>query len=244
MKIIRLLLLFLVFVPAPVSAQGKTPIVLELFGSQGCPSCLVADRFMQTLVEEDKDVLVLACHVTYFDSSQFKDSLSQKFCDGRQAGYLHALPLTQIVTPQFVVNGYDQLTGYRDASTFDENFIRNAVEKARGDWALTNIPLTLRPGFVDISLPPMQLKKVSALWLFAYKREAMGRSYASLSQSAEEKYVNAVTHLVKLLDWDGSSWEMSYPLEDIDADGFAVVAQIENFGRIFAVGNITTSDQE
>ena len=47
-------------------AANSTPVVLELFTSQGCSSCPPADALMKRLAAEDHDLLPLSFHVHYW----------------------------------------------------------------------------------------------------------------------------------------------------------------------------------
>lgn len=65
-SVLLLSLAGLLLAPTPSEAQpdGSGPIVLELFTSQGCSSCPLADRLLSRLGAED-DVVPLAFHVDY-----------------------------------------------------------------------------------------------------------------------------------------------------------------------------------
>ena len=61
--------------PAAIRAEEvDQPVVVELFTSQGCASCPPADALMHKLVERE-DVLALAFHVDYWDTSAGRTSL-------------------------------------------------------------------------------------------------------------------------------------------------------------------------
>ena len=52
---------------APVLAHAQaSPVVLELYTSQGCSSCPPADALFADLARRD-DVIALALHVDYWD---------------------------------------------------------------------------------------------------------------------------------------------------------------------------------
>ena len=86
--------------PAP-SYEPRT--VLELFTSQGCPSCPKANAIARELVN-DPDVLVLSYSVDYWDYLGWKDTFSKPEFSKRQRTYAKHFR-GQVYTPQMVVNG-------------------------------------------------------------------------------------------------------------------------------------------
>jgi hypothetical protein len=111
----------------PVRDVGQTPVVIELFTSQGCSSCPPAERVLSRLGHDAKlqgRVVPLAFHVDYWDSLGWTDPFSSPDWSARQDEYSHALGLDGVYTPQAVVNGRTQLNGS------DEGGILQAVASA------------------------------------------------------------------------------------------------------------------
>ncbi|SNS68559.1 DUF1223 domain-containing protein [Antarctobacter heliothermus] len=94
-----------------VAAQDS-PVVVELFTSQGCSSCPPADEILAELSERD-DVIPLALHVDYWDYIGWKDEFAQHAFTGRQKAYARTGGWKMIYTPQMVVNGVDDVVGSR-----------------------------------------------------------------------------------------------------------------------------------
>src|SRR3954454_20934040 len=95
----------------------ETPVVVELFTSQGCSSCPPADALLGELSSR-KDVLALAFHVDYWDYIGWRDSFAFPQATDRQYSYGHALGLNMVYTPQMVIDGA------RDAVGSDEAAVR------------------------------------------------------------------------------------------------------------------------
>src|SRR5260221_496899 len=89
----------------PVSAgsePARTPVLVELFTSQGCRSCPPADALLSRL---EPQVFVLSEHVDYWDFQGWRDPFSSaKFTD-RQVNYARRFNLSSSYKPQKVVDG-------------------------------------------------------------------------------------------------------------------------------------------
>lgn len=95
---------------------GTTPVVVELFTSQGCSSCPPADELIRTLSHDASlrgKVIPLAFHVDYWNHLGWTDPFSSRAWSQRQMAYTEAMRLNSAYTPQAVVNGSTELVGSR-----------------------------------------------------------------------------------------------------------------------------------
>lgn len=105
MKHFVLLPLALLMSTPAFAAENTQPVsVVELFTSQGCSSCPPANRFAGKLAE-DGDKLVLSYGVTYWDYLGWKDTFGDPEFTQRQRDYGKALSVSNVYTPQIVLNG-------------------------------------------------------------------------------------------------------------------------------------------
>ncbi len=94
-----------------VPAQAGEPVtVVELFTSQGCPSCPGADELLGKLAER-KDVLALSLHVDHWNFMGWRDPFASELFSQRQQRYLDKRGLPYVYTPQMVIDGVYQASG-------------------------------------------------------------------------------------------------------------------------------------
>jgi hypothetical protein len=109
------LLVGLTFRAAPIEPAARTPVLVELFTSEGCSSCPPADALLARFLKEqpiaEADIIPLSLHVDYWDHQGWKDPFSSKTFSTRQAAYSKIFGADKIYTPQLVVDGRDELNG-------------------------------------------------------------------------------------------------------------------------------------
>ena len=93
---------------------ANTPVVIELFTSQGCSSCPPADKVLARFAGRE-DVIALSLPVDYWDYLGWKDTLALKGHTERQYAYAKSHGDSMVYTPQMVINGALALTGNNEA---------------------------------------------------------------------------------------------------------------------------------
>jgi hypothetical protein len=109
---------------------GPSPVVVELFTSQGCSSCPPADALIHDIANDPAmrgRVIPLAFHVDYWDSLGWRDPFSSSEWTQRQARYARTMHLNSAYTPQAVVNGTREFVGSNRAA------LSAALEKASNE---------------------------------------------------------------------------------------------------------------
>ncbi len=113
---------------APAPAATRTPVIVELFTSEGCSSCPPADsllsRFEKTSPVPGTQVIALGEHVDYWNHGGWADRFSASRYSARQSDYSRTFGLGQVYTPQMVVDGHAQFVGS------DVDAARTAIARA------------------------------------------------------------------------------------------------------------------
>ena len=211
---------------ATAANARDAPVVVELFTSQGCSSCPPADAFLTDLARERRDVLPLAFHVTYWDTTGWKDPYSLDAATTRQRDYArHIGDEDGVYTPQMVVDGTTGFVGSRRSR--GQSVIAGAAPK--------HVPVSLvRDGqtlLVRIGAGAGQAQ-VLLVGFDPMHQTQVGRGENSGRTLVESNIVRSLTPIGA---WSGSSADL-HPLPRAGQD-FAVLLQAED-GKIIGAARL------
>jgi hypothetical protein len=115
------------------TGNGRTPVLVELFTSEGCSDCPPADALLTRLDETQPvpgaEAIVLSEHVTYWNHDGWFDPFSLDEVTLRQQEYTQRFGLSSPYTPQMVIDGAVQVVGNNTPAVAQA--IRKAAETAK-----------------------------------------------------------------------------------------------------------------
>ena len=215
------------------AADAVSPVVVELFTSQGCSSCPPADRLMAQLARR-ADVLPLALHVDYWDYLGWKDVLADPQYTHRQKSYARAHGKRMIYTPQMIVAGTGFIKGSHpmQLAEYIEIMQKRAPEyqirvtaEAGGRYRV------LAHALRGAELGPMVVQLVH------YLPNKPIQILRGENASVQMNYVNVVTHWAPVAEWDGRS-DLNIEIDAGRDEPGAVLLQRQGFGAIEAAARL------
>lgn len=139
-----------------LEAAARTPVIVELFTSEGCSSCPAADNLLAEFERNQPvpqaEIIVLSEHVDYWNSLGWKDPFSAPLFTERQQFFASVLHSDDVYTPQAVVGGRFAIVGSRTTELL--NAIKQSAQQAdpipqvtvtrQGETLLVNTPPPIR----------------------------------------------------------------------------------------------------
>lgn len=131
----------------------RRPVLVELFTSEGCSDCPPADALLAMLDKTQyipgAEAIVLSEHVTYFNEGGWRDPFSSEAMTQRQQAYEQQFQLSDLYTPQMVVDGTEQFVG-NDAGKLDRA-VATAAMTPKLDVEIANLQREA-DGAIDFSV--------------------------------------------------------------------------------------------
>jgi hypothetical protein len=237
MRLASPLLMLMTF--APLAALGQSsPVVLELYTSQGCSSCPAADALLTELAGRE-GVIALALHVDYWDYLGWKDSFARPEFTKRQRAYAKAARSRSIFTPELIVQGESRVKGH-DAERIDDAIARQQSRPAEADLELSRdgdaleIRITPRPGAEPGPAAVHLVRFIPSQQVAIEAGENAGR---------EITYSNIVTDWQTIGHWDGlAPAELRY--EGMAGDEpLAVIVQRTRMGPVITAAELDATPE-
>ena len=225
-----LVLVALLLVPA-MRAEGETaetgPVVVELFTSQGCSACPMADKLLLELSDHD-DVLALSLHVDYWDYIGWEDEFGDPAHTRRQKAYAARAGQRMIYTPQMIVQGEERVVGTQPGA------ILEAIRAHVDDPATVALRAVREGGALRIEAhsgtefdPPLDVQVIR----YTPRRSASITRGENAGHHLD--YANVVSGWETVAEWDGTA-PLSIAVDAPGEDHAAVLVQRPGPGHIVA----------
>jgi hypothetical protein len=216
-------------VAAPLWAQSS-PVVVELFTSQGCSSCPPADAMLHKLAQRD-DVIALALHVDYWDYIGWKDVFAVPAYTKRQKGYAHANGRRMIYTPQMVINGQEDVVGAKPMEVSD------LIHKYH--LAAPKVALIIKRvgAFIEIRAQVLETTGPMSVQMVRYTPESKVEITRGENRGHTLSYANVTNAWTEVAQWDGSA-PLEITAEAAGDQPVVVLVQRTGYGPILAAAQI------
>jgi hypothetical protein len=228
---------FLAAMPSLVWADDS-PVVVELFTSQGCSSCPPADKYFGELAKRP-DLIALAFHVEYWNYIGWTDAYSKPWATRRQRDYQSAMKLRYVYTPEMVIQG--QAEGVASEPAAIEPMIRAAEANRKPHPSLT---LRWRDDgalVADVGNGQSPPGQPATVWLVGYdKMRTMAVTTGENAGKTSWDH-HAVRSFRRLGSWAGWSEELTVPpdeAQNLGDYGAAVLLQENGSGPILTAASV------
>lgn len=218
----------------PSSPEGQSPVVVELFSSQGCPACPPANALLSKLAKQ-QGVFVLSWQVDYWDFLGWKDPFAKAAFTERQEKYNVSMGRRGIMTPEFIIQGQRYTFGA------SEQKVRGLI--ASLDQGRPHIVPVIddKGDHYQITLPDQEAIKRALVSLLLIRRSYMVDIKGGDNAGNQVRYHNVVLEQQAVGSFQGKSTAFEVQkskMPKLDYDGLAVMVQDDQVGPIYGVGTL------
>ena len=232
----------------PTGDAKRTPIIVELFTSEGCSSCPPADGNLSMLIETQPvagaEIIGLSEHVDYWNRLGWTDPFSSAQFSGRQGEYSQYFKRDEVYTPQMIVGGQREVGGgdMRGA-------LRQIADAAREPQGQIGLEIEKEVGnTISVKVKPANLPKISsdgsAIVLLAVTENNLTSNVANGENGGRRLKHSAVTRYLQNIGNTGNEAKtLSADValnKDWKRENLSVVAFVQETGsrKILGAGRI------
>ena len=215
--------MMLTWITIATLTAAPTPVLVELFTSEGCSSCPNADEALQWLESkqpvEGVEVIPLSLHVDYWNQLGWADPFSSPAFSARQAAYGK-----DTYTPQMIIDGDVAFVGSKQA----------AVEALAERRNVARVPVRLAAKLIESTVEvTASADSAAPLWI-ALTESGLSHPVTRGENSGKTlRHVAVVRHLVRV----GPSGKVQLALDHgWKPDQLKVVAFVQGAGPGKVIG--------
>ena len=233
---VRWCLLF-VLTGALFAGDGPTPVVVELFTSEGCSSCPPADELLIRLHEKQPvrgvKIIVLSEHVDYWNNLGWVDPFSDKQFTKRQNWYSTRWPW-RLYTPQVVIDGQAERVGSQGKDIL-------AVIRETAKQRKATVELEISDGAARVSIAELPEAVGADVWMAVLEDGLATEVRHGENQGRTMPHVAVTRRLEKIgeIEDGASAWGRSFEPEvdsDWDSGNLRMAVFVQEHGTRRIVG--------
>jgi len=218
--------------PADRPGQATSrPVIVELFTSEGCSSCPLADAIVADLARSRPDLLPLAFHVTYWNSLGWQDPFSFQGATERQRRHVAASISPNVYTPAMVVDGR------RDVIGSDRAAVEAALARAKAE-AQTAAPVAITRAGDMLTITVGAGAGAGDVLLLGYDRQHQTHVGRGENGGRTLLEANIVRSMSVAGVWKGQALQLSAPFPA--GQEVAVIVQADG-GRMLGAGRLVNA---
>ncbi len=208
----------------------QSPIVVELYQSQGCSSCPPANLALNT-VANNPDIIALNFSVTYWDRLGWKDIFGDEKYTDRQVAYARTLRERNVYTPQVVINGTRAIVGNRPGE------LKQAITVSRKIYGGPSIKG--KGKFVSISKANNKQRNTK-VWLVRYDPRTLNVAIKTGENGGRTlPHKNIVRELKDMGYWTGEAMNLTLPKAGDKRWKSVVLVQNMGTGKILSAAKVS-----
>jgi hypothetical protein len=231
----------------------RTPVLVELFTSEGCSDCPPADALLERLDRSQPvrgvELIALSEHVDYWNDIGWRDPYSLHEYSERQGAYAGHFRIGSVYTPQMVVDGHFEFVGSDERGAIAA--IEDAAKTAKVPVSISSIHLEAG-NVVNLHVDAGQLLSSSAASsadvLIATADES-DESHVSRGENAGRtlKHIAVLRTLTRIgtVDQSGEfSKDVRIHINRGSAGNLRVIAIVQEapIGRVLGAGSVRLSN--
>jgi len=220
------------------AGEQKSPILVELFTSQGCSSCPPADQILGDL-QKRSDVVALSFSIDYWDYIGWRDTLATRENTLRQQAYEKVLPSHRVYTPQMVIDGVRDVVGNQRKDVLEA--IERRVNETRGKKVSVAIAQTDDGLQVRIGAAGAGQRQSATVWLARTLSSRTVNIAKGENTGRVITYHNIVRGFAAVGKWSGDAMTLELPARGAQgdiSDGVAVWVQAGGNGPVLGASQL------
>lgn len=198
-----------------INSTPQQTQLMEVYTSQGCSSCVPAQNWINTFVDDPrlwKKIIPVVFHVDYWDYLGWMDPFASKKFTQRQHQHKNQNHINSIYTPEFIINHQEWRGWFHGEKLFENDRLKGMLSaKIEGNQV-----------FVSYDGDEKQLILEVAILGFGFETQVLR------GENRNKKLVEnfTVIHLQKL-NFDHGSWQFELPAKlDHSAKKYAIALWI------------------